>query len=214
MMILGAAMVIAACALMIFNDTQENAAASASNSRLTGLREAIRQEAASTAVPTPAASSGAETAAEPTPGPTAEPAPLVTPVPEMPTMVIDGEEYIGYLEIPTLGLNLPVMSSWDYDKLKTAPCRYWGSAYDDTLVILAHNYRRHFSRLYALQIGAPVQFVDVNGRIHRYVVAAQEVLKPGDVLEMVSSDYDLTLFTCTYGGATRVTVRLTRVNNF
>ena len=43
----------------------------------------------------------------------------------MPTVTIDGYDYIGYVEAPVLGLKLPVMAEWDYDRLKIAPCRRW-----------------------------------------------------------------------------------------
>ena len=52
------------------------------------------------------------------------PAPEDIGEPAMPTVQIDGYDYIGYLELPTVGLTLPVMESWDYDRLKLAPCRY------------------------------------------------------------------------------------------
>ena len=103
------------------------------------------------------------------------------------------------------------MSDWSYPQLKIAPCRYWGSAYDDSLVIMAHNYERHFGRIGSMEPGAPVQFIDANGTIYRYVVAKQEILQKQDVDEMISEDWDLTLFSCTYGGEKRVTVRLNRV---
>ena len=53
----------------------------------------------------------------------------------MPTETIDGQRYIGKLEIPSLGLTLPVMENWDYERLKISPCRYSGSYYYDDLVI-------------------------------------------------------------------------------
>ena len=134
--------------------------------------------------------------------------------PEMPTLQIDGQDYIGYLELPTLGLSLPVMSEWSELKLQTAPCRYWGTIRDGTLVILAHNYARHFGRLKELGIGDPAQFVDANGVVYSYEVAALETLEPDEVNRMVDSEYDLTLFTCTYGGKHRVTVRLNRTRSF
>ena len=144
-----------------------------------------------------------------------EPAAEETPLPdpagrEMPMLEIDGQAYIGYLGLPTLGLSLPVMSEWSYPKLRVAPCRYWGSAYDDSLVILAHNYDRHFGRLQELATGDPVQFIDADGVIYQYTVEKQEILEKPDVEKMVDSGYDLTLFTCTYGGRHRVTVRLRR----
>lgn len=133
---------------------------------------------------------------------------------DMPTMTLDGEEYIGYLELPTLGLSLPVMSSWSYPKLRTSPCRYQGTAQDGTLVILAHNYARHFGRLREMGVGDLVQLVGVDGSLYVYQVAALETLSSTDVDAMLESGYDLTLFTCTPGGRMRVAVRLTRVPGY
>ena len=47
---------------------------------------------------------------------------------EMPVKTINGRDYIGVLSIPSLELELPVISQWDYAALKVAPCRYSGSA--------------------------------------------------------------------------------------
>lgn len=139
--------------------------------------------------------------------------PSATPS-EMPTMKIDGNLYIGYIELPTLNLSLPVMSDWSYPQLRIAPCRYFGSVYDDTLVILAHNYARHFGSINKLSAGDPVQFVDASGNIYSYTVAKLETLEKYDVNEMIQSDYDLSLFTCTYGGKYRTTVRLNRIKTY
>lgn len=144
----------------------------------------------------------------------ATPAPMATVMPEMLTMEIGKHSYIGYIEMPTLGISLPVMSEWSYPKLRIAPCRYTGSVYDDTMVILAHNYTRHFGRIRELDVGDPVQFIDADGNIYQYTVAKHETLEKRDVEAMVNSEYDLTLFTCTYGGKYRVTVRLKRTNRF
>ena len=43
-----------------------------------------------------------------------------------------------------------------------------------------------------------------------YSVVAIDVLGPMDVEEMTAGEYDLTLFTCTYGGKSRVTIRCDR----
>ena len=59
---------------------------------------------------------------------------------EMPTVEINGQECIGTLEIPSLGLKFPVISEWSDEKLKKAPCRYSGSAYLNNLIIAGHNY--------------------------------------------------------------------------
>ena len=139
------------------------------------------------------------------------PAPEDIGEPAMPTVQIDGYDYIGYLELPTVGLTLPVMDSWDYDRLKLAPCRYWGATFSDDLVIAAHNYANHFGPIGSMREGDPVQLVDAAGEVWRYRVALIEVVGPYDVEGMVGADWDLTLFTCTQGGANRVAVRCERV---
>ncbi len=130
---------------------------------------------------------------------------------EMTEVEIDGYLYIGYLSIPSLGLELPVMSSWSYPQLRIAPCRYYGSTKTGDLVIAAHNYSRHFGNIRNLSAGDEVYFTDMDGEITAYEVAEVDTLNPTDVEEMTDSGYALTLFTCTYGGQSRVTVRCNAV---
>lgn len=130
---------------------------------------------------------------------------------EMPTVQLDGYEYIGILRIQALSLELPVMSEWSYRALKIAPCRYAGSAYSGDLVIAAHNYSSHFGRIKGLSSGDELSFTDVDGNVFYYTVAEIETLSPFATEEMTSSGWDLTLFTCTVGGASRVTVRCEKV---
>ena len=53
-------------------------------------------------------------------------------------------------------------------------------------------------------------FTDLDGMRYCYQVVKVETLEPTAVEEMSAGKYDLTLFTCTYGGASRVTVRCER----
>lgn len=131
---------------------------------------------------------------------------------EMAVAEIDGYEYIGYISIPALGLDLPVMSSWSYEQLKIAPCRYYGSTKTGNLVIAAHNYSRHFGNIKDLSQGDAVSFTDMEGTVTRYEVEEIDTLSPTAVEEMTDSGYALTLFTCTYGGQSRVTVRCSRAS--
>ena len=125
---------------------------------------------------------------------------ILNPDMEMPTEEVESNDYIGVLEIPSLEISLPVMSEWSYPKLKTSPCRYSGSAYTGNLAIAAHNYRTHFGSIKNLAAGVQVIFTDVKGRCFYYEVDAVEV-------DMISEEWDLTLFTCTPGGQARVAVR-------
>ena len=126
--------------------------------------------------------------------------------PEMPVVTLDGYEYVGYVEIPTLGLKLPVMAEWDYTRLRIAPCRQFGSSRTDNLVIAAHNYDTHFGKLKELSKGDTVIFTDMEGIVSTYCIEKLETLSPDAVDTVLNSGYDLVLYTCTKGGKTRVTV--------
>jgi sortase A len=132
---------------------------------------------------------------------------------EMATEVIDGYSYIGVLEIPSLGISLPVMENWDYDRLRVAPCRYQGSVYTDNLVIAGHNYAQHFSPIKWIKEDTDVYFATADGEIFHYVVDSVETLRPAQVEDLVDAwDWDLTMFTCTTGGNARCAVRCRRVS--
>ena len=137
---------------------------------------------------------------------------VLNPDMEMPTQKIEGNDYIGVLEIPSLELSLPVMNEWSYPRLKLAPCRYSGSAYTGNLVIAAHNYRTHFGPIKNLTVGAQVTFTDVIGRRFSYEVSAVETIEATSVEDAVSNAWDLTLITCTPGGQARVAVRCLRAD--
>ncbi len=136
---------------------------------------------------------------------------LDTSVFEMTEVEIDGHKYIGYLSIPDLGLELPIMSDWSYSKLKIAPCRYTGTVLSEDLVLMAHNYTSHFGQLQNLSIGTLISFTDMAGVTTQYEVAAIEMLASTAVEDMTAGHYDLTLFTCSLGGKSRVTVRCDRL---
>lgn len=175
---IGAALIIAA-ALLLKNNIDENTAAGEASEEL--LTEVIEQ------MP--------EVVLEPeVSGP-------------MPAVSVDGRSFVGTVEIPSLGLLLPVQDQWSNDNAKVSPCRYKGSAYDNDLIVCGHNYAEHFGTLNELEMGAEVVFTDMSGRSFYYVVTNIENLGSYDIEEMEAGEWDFTLFTCTVGGANRVTVR-------
>lgn len=126
---------------------------------------------------------------------------------EMATVKVDGYDCFGILSIPVLELELPVLADWSYEKLKKAPCHYYGTCYEPNFVIAAHNYASHFGRLSQLQPGDMVIFTDVSGANYYYEVVLLETLPKEATKEMIASGFDLSLYTCTIGGGSRVTVR-------
>ena len=136
---------------------------------------------------------------------------VLDPTRDMPEREIDGVRYVAVLDIPALGLSLPVISEWSYDLLRLGPCRYSGSAYENDLVIAAHNYTSHFGSLRQLSPGDAVILTDMDGNIFTYEAADFHTLSPNEVDAMVNNEWDLTLFTCTVGGQTRFAVGCTLI---
>ena len=136
-------------------------------------------------------------------------------VPVMATEVIDGNRYIGVLEIPALGISLPVGENWTEELLQLSPCRYSGSYYTDDLVICGHNFASHFSPIKYIEPEEQVYFVTVEGTRYSYSVVLRETIQPDEVDKMLGKEdvpWDLTLFTCNNGGESRCAVRCIRVD--
>ena len=129
---------------------------------------------------------------------------------------IDGNDYIGWISIPSISLELPVMAQWSEEGLKTAPGRYAGSPSEDNLVIAGHNYRRHFSPIKWLEPGTEISFTDAEERVRYYEIEETEELLPDQVEAMITKTekdtWDLTLFTCTASGQARCAVRCRRID--
>ena len=205
---LGICCLLACGGFVIYNHMEDSSAENASRDLLQDVRETIadhtqeessREEsvsAESVPVEEEAVQSGEEPAAQ-----------------ETTTTQKTKYDCMGVLSIPVLGLELPVLTDWSHEKLKVAPCRYYGSCHEANFVIAAHNYRSQFGKLSKLKPKDLVFFTDVAGEVHCYEVVLMETL-PGDATrEMITSGFDLSLYTCTSGGSNRVTARCSAVKN-
>ena len=197
--ILGICCLIASVGFIAYNRWEEEHAQTASKDILQDVRESILDN------------SHSETAAEESDPGSPIDSHLDLPQ-EMLTTQVDGYDCIGVFSIPVLELELPVLTDWSYAKLKVAPCHYFGSYYQTDFVIAAHNYPSHFGRLSALQPKDLVLFTDVSGTVYCYEVVLLETLPGSATEEMITSGFDLSLYTCTPGGSNRVTVRCRKVN--
>lgn len=129
--------------------------------------------------------------------------------PQMTSLQLDGRYYCGYITLDSLDLELPVLNEWSYPNLNIAPCRYEGSPQTHDFIIAAHNYNSHFGKIKYLQEGDQIIFTDCNGEKFRYNVTYTEYIDGYSVEQMSenSESWDITLFTCTLNGQSRVTVR-------
>lgn len=186
-MALGALLLVGALALFGYNRLEAARAGEAADEALAGVLAAVSETSAGTdGYPDPYD-------------------------PAMAEVVVDGVAYVGCLSIPDAGVELPVASTWSYELLSFAACRYSGSTKTDDLVIAAHNYAlKYLGVLVRAEPGTAVYFTDADGVRTAYEVVATEVLAPTAVDDMTSGAYDLTLFSCTYDSANRVAIRCDR----
>lgn len=128
---------------------------------------------------------------------------------DMPVVEIDGIQYIGTISIPSVELETPVLAEYDAKTMEVTPARYSGSAYQNNLLLLGHNYRSCFGKLASLEYGAELCFTDMNQNAFYYEVIDITTIS-GDAFDEILSeeeDWDLTMFTCTWSGVDRVVIR-------
>ena len=192
----GALVLCAAVSLVAYNRYTDKKAGEAAEKTAAVIREHIEaqtgQQNTDSGADSRAQDEGAETEAE-----------------ELIPLDIDGELYLGLLEIPKLDLELPITKGWDYNKMHHALCQYSGDVRHSDLIICGHNYTSYLIDLDQLAVGDEIIFTEVNGRQHSYTVGWFELLGglEGEKLDAGSDDWDLTVFTCTWSGYSRVVVR-------
>lgn len=195
---MGAVLIISALLLFLYNEEESENAGKAAGAALAAMQDAIDENKP----PMLDFSEDEEAFAETIPEPTA-----------LTVVTIDGYNYIGYLSIPAFELELPIMDTWSEDRLKVAPCLQYGSPLTDDAVIAGHNYKHHFLPLHSIETGEYLTFTDMTGYVIEYHVAEVKIIDPRSVYEVINSEYDLILYTCTTGGQSRVIVCCNRIED-
>ena len=136
---------------------------------------------------------------------------VLNPDMSLPVKEIDSHEYVGKIEIFSLGIELPVIKEWSYPNFRIAPCVYEGTPYKNDFIVAAHNYRYHFGNIKQMAEGDKLTFTDMHGNSFDYEVSYIEILDRNSVSELKDGEWDMTLFTCTPGGRSRVVVRCTLI---
>lgn len=132
---------------------------------------------------------------------------------DIPTIELDGYYYMGIIAIPSIDIELPILREWSYPNLQISPCRYQGTTGENNIIIAAHNYWSHFGKIGNLNTGDEIYIKEVTGNICSYEVDSIEHVRGTDIERMnfgSGEEWDLTLFTCTLDGQSRVTVRAIR----
>lgn len=190
LVIAGLVLIAAASVIWLLQDREDQLAGQSASILLNELVQELEH---------PAPATPSEPAEAPEEGDPTEPAP-------MPEATVSGYTMVGRLSIPSVGVQLPILSTWDYDLLKVAPCRYSGSAEGGDLILLGHNYKSHFKALAQVAVGAEAEFTAVDGTVYRYVVDAVDTIR-GTEVDKLASDHELNIFTCTRDRVHRLVVR-------
>ena len=118
----------------------------------------------------------------------------------------DGTSYytIGVINIPSINVNYPILSTYTDELLKIAPCRFHGPNPNEVgnLCIAGHNYKnsKFFSKVPNLQLGDKIEITDLSGRMLTYTVYDKFIVNPDELActsQLTNGKKEITLITCT-----------------
>lgn len=125
----------------------------------------------------------------------------------MPVLELDGTDYAALLDVPAFGIRLPVADEWEGRNLTCCPARFFGSAYDGTLVIGGGDYPGQFSFCPQIGHGASVTVTDMTGACFSYTVARIDQAQHAESQWLTEQNWDLTLFCRDSGTMEYIAVR-------
>ncbi len=124
-------------------------------------------------------------------------------------ITVEDNDYIGVISIPKIDKELPVMNELTTENLEISPCLYYTD--ERGIIIGAHNYDSLFGQIVHLSAGDRITFTDVNNNEMCYEVSGIEIINPDERDVLMSGEWDMTLFTCTYMGKQRIVVRCNEI---
>jgi len=132
----------------------------------------------------------------------------------VPKKEYEGYEMIATLEIPSIGIQYPVLAETSEELMKISLNKYWGSNPNEVgnFCIVGHNYKsgKHFGKLKYVNIGDEVQLTDNLDRMLTYEVYKTYVIDPYDTSctsQLTDGKKEITLITCTNAGKDRLVVK-------
>ena len=127
-----------------------------------------------------------------------------------------GQEYytVAIINIPSIGVNYPILNTTTDELLKISPCYFWGPKPNEVgnFCIVGHNYRnsKFFSKVPTLKTGDIIEITDLTGRTIKYAIYDKYVVDPSDVSctsQRTNGDKEITVITCTNDSSQRVIVK-------
>ena len=123
------------------------------------------------------------------------------------------------LNIPSLGINYPVIDKTTDELLKISLTKFYGAKPNEkgNYVIVGHNYRnkKMFGKLSEIKMGDIVELTDLKGRTLSYEVYDQYVVEPEDTsctTQETKGKKEVTLITCTNYGTQRLVIKARKID--
>ncbi len=114
----------------------------------------------------------------------------------MATLPVNGENFVGLLEVASYNVKLPVFAVWSQSTAKR-PAVYMGNPYDGSLII-GVDLRTQFHFADTVETGTELCFTDLYGQVFTYRL---DSVKHADSTQSLASEADdLTVFTKTDSG--------------
>ena len=238
LIISGAALLVAACGIFIYNQIFDYNAGRQSQDLLDSMMEEFEWDLPPLSEmvftpsqnPSESVTDNPEDAAPETPTPTPTPMPEPSPETEPPDEEDEppsGDQApstapsipvyttLGILSIPKLNVRLPVISESTDANLRISVCRLSGLANNKPirLVIVGHNISSHFKGLDTFQPGDQIAFTDKEGVTYYYGAVELLDLYQTDGADVLAADgWDITLITCKTDNTWRTVVRFAELS--
>lgn len=125
---------------------------------------------------------------------------------EQKSVASDGTVYftIGTINIPSIKVNYPILSTYSDELLKIAPGKFYGPNPNEVgnLCIVGHNYKnsKFFSKVPNLKLGDKIEITDLSGKTVTYGVYDKYIVDPDELectSQMTNGKREITLITCT-----------------
>ena len=132
----------------------------------------------------------------------------------------DGTEYytIGVINIPSINVNYPILSTYSDALLKISPCKFHGPNPNEVgnLCIAGHNYRnsKFFSKVPKLENGDIIEITDLGGNTVTYAVYDKFIVNPDELectSQLTGGRREITLITCTDDNKQRYIIKAREV---
>ena len=139
---------------------------------------------------------------------------------EQKSVAKDGTVYytIGVINIPSIKVNYPILSTYSDELLKIAPCKFHGPNPNEVgnLCIAGHNYRnsKFFSKVPDLENGNIIEITDLSGETVEYKVYDKYIVNPDELectSQLTNGKKEVTLITCTDDNKQRYIIKAREV---